>query len=238
MAGLAPTTEAFENLSPAHAKSIAASIWKTSKADQLDDPGVALVVGDWFWGSNALAWQRIKEALHSAGHPMPSSDGFDAATIEVLNGVPAHELIALLSEARRRHHAEIVASDPSQAVFLNGWQRRTDQRELMAMTMSGGWMPQTAEALGGISFAPGLKLAGRVDASMIHTGLRGSDSTAGTSSSVMPGALRHGDPTRQNDDSAVDPGVFSGTKRRRSPVANSRESDEVVQAFAPTHLRC
>jgi lysozyme family protein len=137
----------FERLSAGQAKKIAAAMWRISRADQIADPGVALVVGDWFWGSNTHAWRRIKEALRASGHALPPGDELDQQTIAVLNAQPPHEVIELLSAARRRHHQAIVHSDPSQAVFLEGWQRRTTERELVALELSRGSVPTRPPAL-------------------------------------------------------------------------------------------
>ena len=89
-------------------------------------------MGDWFWGSNVAAWGRIKAALAAQGFETPAGGDLDATTIKLLNTMPATDLIEILTGARVQHHKDIVKRDPSQEVFLQGWQRRTEERRVQA----------------------------------------------------------------------------------------------------------
>lgn len=137
VAGLPRTRESFEAMTKAQARRIAKSLWDLSGADRLEDPGVAVLVGDWFWGSNSVAWARIKQALRERGHDVPETSGLGENSASILNAMTRADAIALLSDARHRHHRGIVAADPSQRVFDAGWEARVEQRRLQALELSG-----------------------------------------------------------------------------------------------------
>jgi lysozyme family protein len=129
-AGLPKTPEAFENLTPTDAKKIAKAIWRTSGAQQISDPGVATVVGDWFWGSNTGAWRGVNSVLSSmgaavgAGAPPGPGAKLGPEAMAALNSLPPERLVKELSEARAAEHVKIAERAPEQAVFLDGWQQR------------------------------------------------------------------------------------------------------------------
>jgi lysozyme family protein len=132
-AGLEPTREAFVSLSSAEARRIASAQWKAQGLDRIADPGVALVVGDWIWGSNQAGILRVKQALRALGRALPPGGTLDGPTLQALNELDPTLLIETLSDARRRHHEGIVAHDPTQRVFLAGWLRRTEARRAEAL---------------------------------------------------------------------------------------------------------
>lgn len=135
VAGLPSTDEAFAAMSPNQARAIARSLWTVSGADQIGHPAVALVVFDWFWGSNAQGLRKLKAALQDAGHVVPESASLDPTTVAVLNEMDPERLVVLITDARHAHHQGIVDADPTQRVFLQGWTRRTDERKDEALAM-------------------------------------------------------------------------------------------------------
>lgn len=135
-AGLAPSAAAFESLSVSEARRIAAAQWRGHGLDRVEHPGVALVVGDWVWGSNSAGIRRVQRALVALGEPVTETGELDAATLSALNGLEPRRLIDALSLARFEHHADIVRHDPTQRVFLAGWQRRTEERREEALALT------------------------------------------------------------------------------------------------------
>lgn len=125
-AGLPKTVQAFEAMTHAQAKKIAYAIWRTSGAHRIRDPAVATVVGDWFWGSNTRAWKGVRDVLTQLGLNPGPGPGLDEATLVAIDSLPPGSLVERLSAARRAQHAGLVAIDPSQAVFLEGWQARVN----------------------------------------------------------------------------------------------------------------
>jgi lysozyme family protein len=136
-AGLEATEDAFAKMSPHQAMLIGRSVWRTSKADRFRSPGVAVVVGDWFWGSNVAAWGRIKGVLTEMGFALNQGRGLDEGTIALMNSLPSSELVEALSFGRFQHHQEIVAKDPNQKRFFEGWQRRTQERKEQGLAIAG-----------------------------------------------------------------------------------------------------
>ncbi len=140
-AKLPKTREAFENMTQVEARQIARALWKTSGSHRIDDPGVAVVVGDWFWGSNTRAWTGVKAALGRLGIAVPPGAKMDEATLAAINSMPPDRLIRAFSAERRAQHERIVRADASQSVFLRGWQARVDARQVLALASSGRVVP-------------------------------------------------------------------------------------------------
>jgi lysozyme family protein len=136
-AGLDATEDAFAKMSAQQAMLLGRAVWRTSKADRLRNPGVAVVVGDWFWGSNVAAWGRIKSALTNMGFAVNPSRGLDDGTIALMNSLPPRELIEAISFGRFKHHQDIVEQDPNQKKFFEGWQRRTEERREQGLAIAG-----------------------------------------------------------------------------------------------------
>ncbi len=168
-AGLPRTRDAFEGMTKPQARAVALAIWKTSGAHRIDDPGVAVMVGDWFWGSNTRAWQGIRNVLeelsiHSApvGPTSPQATGstsaegesyrhpqaLDERSVALLNSLPPALLVERLAIARKTQHATLVQRAPDQSVFLRGWQRRVDVQTTLALSMTGTSDAQHVTALG------------------------------------------------------------------------------------------
>jgi len=66
---------------------------------------------------------RAKKFLQSAAGVNPDG-GIGPNTIAAVNAMDPAQLIQNLSNARAAFYNQIVARDPSQAMFLNGWMRR------------------------------------------------------------------------------------------------------------------
>ncbi|GIW70413.1 MAG: hypothetical protein KatS3mg101_1160 [Patescibacteria group bacterium] len=106
-------------LTKEHAEHVAKWFWNKVKGDQIKFGLTAEMLADWYWGSGGWGLYRARRALGLTPSTKPLSDS-EVKHINKL-GARAYEL---LYEARVQHFKDIVAADPSQAVFLRGWLNR------------------------------------------------------------------------------------------------------------------
>lgn len=93
--------------------------WDRWKADEIESQSVANILVDWVWASGVYG---IKEPQKLLGL---TADGIvGSATLKAVNSQDAKEFFEKLKEARISFVERIVASNPSQKVFLNGWKNR------------------------------------------------------------------------------------------------------------------
>jgi lysozyme family protein len=140
-AALPGTDEAFAAMTPSQAMLIGKVFWRTSHAKELTNPGVAIIVADWYWGSTTYAFFRIKKMLNAKGFPVPmaknaAAERLDGNTIDLLNALPAGSLIDDLSDERVQHYTDI-AKDPTQSKYLVGWTKRAEDRRSQASAFAG-----------------------------------------------------------------------------------------------------
>ena len=95
--------------------------WNRWKADQIKSQSLANILVDWVWGSGA---HGIKIPQRMLG---VSPDGIvGPLTLKALNAQNPEKFFRLIKERRRKFFKDICTKDPSQKVFLKGWNRRLD----------------------------------------------------------------------------------------------------------------
>ena len=95
--------------------------WNRWKAGQINSQSLANILVDWVWGSGA---HGIKIPQRMLG---VSPDGVvGPITLNALNAQNPEKFFRLIKERRRKFFKDICAKDPSQKVFLKGWNRRLD----------------------------------------------------------------------------------------------------------------
>jgi lysozyme family protein len=121
-----PTVSDLKNISDSEWTDIMKKYyWDAWKADQINNQAVANILVDWAWGSGATtsikAFQNIIPSLISDGVA-------GAKTIGYINDVVGSDrqigLFNKIWSARKDFLTNIVAKNPSQMVFLNGWMNR------------------------------------------------------------------------------------------------------------------
>ena len=68
----------------------------------------------------------LQRALCSLGHAVVVDGCVGEGTLSVLNQENPVFVLSALGAAQKNHYAEIVAANPSQGVFINGWNNRVD----------------------------------------------------------------------------------------------------------------
>ena len=97
------------------------NFWNRWKADQIKSQSVANILVDWVWGSGANGIKIPQRMLGVA------ADGIvGPKTLQALNAHNPQKFFKLIKERRRKFFKDIVKNNPSQKVFLKGWNRRLD----------------------------------------------------------------------------------------------------------------
>lgn len=129
--GLDPTEEGFAALTPEQAMRFGRMMWKASGASRIKNPGVAIVLADWYWGGITL--RRLTALLKAKGHVGSYDKGSPSqATTDFINTLPPEELIELMSDAKAEQYRAHAKEDPTQQQFLAGWLKRSETRRTQA----------------------------------------------------------------------------------------------------------
>ena len=113
--------------------------WDFFRADQIKSQAVAEIIVDWGWASGSLTAAKQIQTLAGA-----VADGkFGDATIRAINRANAANLFEGIRQARIGFVRAIVARNPSQKVFLDGWINRImdfdrPRRRKMGLKIAGG----------------------------------------------------------------------------------------------------
>jgi len=133
--GLDPSDAAFEAMTPDQAMLFGMSLWKASGASRIKNPGVAMVIADWYWGGIIL--QRLTDLLKAKGFDASYDMGTPSkATTDFMNTLPPDELLELMSDAKAEQYKAFAKADPSQQGFLGGWLKRSEERREQARTFA------------------------------------------------------------------------------------------------------
>jgi hypothetical protein len=133
--GLSPTDEGFEAMTPNQAMRFGRMMWKSSGASKVENPGVGVVLADWYWGGIDLG--RFKDLMKAHGGEASFNEGMpDAKTMSFMNTLPPGALIEFMSDAKAAQYKKIAAKDPSQKDFLEGWLKRNEERRLQARKLA------------------------------------------------------------------------------------------------------
>lgn len=94
--------------------------WDKCKADQIQDQSIANMLVDWAWNSGAVT--AIKHLQKLVG---VTADGIvGKQTLNAINSRDPMPLFINFKSERIKFYKNIVKSNPSQQVFLNGWLNR------------------------------------------------------------------------------------------------------------------
>lgn len=109
----------IKDLGPDDFKAVLRQYWNRWRADEINNQAIANILVDWVWASGAWG-VKIPQRLLGL-----DPDGIvGPKTIAAVNAAPAAELFAKLHAARTAFFDGLVARDPSQRKFLNGWKNR------------------------------------------------------------------------------------------------------------------
>lgn len=97
------------------------NFWDKFKGDFIDNQTIAVFTFDWFVNAGSPAIKHLQEC---AG---VNNDGIiGTGSITAINAADQSELLAKLKQARISFYNAIVANNPTQERFLNGWLNRVN----------------------------------------------------------------------------------------------------------------
>jgi len=99
-----------------------ANFWDKANLDQFTSQRVASFTFDWYVNSGGTAIKK----LQTAANALPADGVAGPNTVAIVNGCVENDLMNKLKASRIAFYQAIVAKDPSQGKFLNGWITRVN----------------------------------------------------------------------------------------------------------------
>lgn len=124
--GSSRTVADLKNISYEQWKSIMIKYWNRCQGDRIENQSIAEILVDWHINAGLRAITRTQSALGL------KADGIiGAKSLAVLNG-DKKMVFDTIKAARIQYYRNIVAANPSQAKFLNGWLNRVNSFNFQA----------------------------------------------------------------------------------------------------------
>ena len=115
------TISDLRNMTDSQWKVIMKPYWDRCKGDEIRNQSVAEIIVDWHINSG---YQPLKKVQGILG---VEQDGiFGSKTLAAINGADQECLHCKVKRARRAFYENLVKSNPSQSVFLKGWNNRIE----------------------------------------------------------------------------------------------------------------
>lgn len=103
--------------------------WNRWRGDDIKNQSIANILVDWLWSSGKPAITLVQSMLNV------TADGVvGPKTIAALNAQPAHAFFDKIKARRRQYIDKLIANNPSQSRFKNGWLRRLNSINYGSLT--------------------------------------------------------------------------------------------------------
>ena len=118
--GESQTLAQFRNMSYGTWQNIMKDLyWDKCLADKIENQSVAEITVDWCVNSGMVGLRKVQEIAGT------KPDGIAGPkTLAAINGADQQELFDRIMAARKQFYINIVKKNPSQKVFMNGWNNR------------------------------------------------------------------------------------------------------------------
>ena len=104
--------------------------FKGNRLDEVVNDKISLSICDWIVNSGTWGAKKAQQALNIVNGTDLATDGkIGNQTLFALNHVDTDKFLQAYHELQRRFYNSIVASRPTQRVFLKGWLNRVDRKE-------------------------------------------------------------------------------------------------------------
>ena len=101
-----------------------------NRLDEIVSDKISLSICDWIVNSGTWGAKKAQQALNIIDGSDLATDGkIGNKTLFALNHVDADKFLQVYHDLQRRFYHSIVASRPTQRVFLRGWLNRIDRKE-------------------------------------------------------------------------------------------------------------
>lgn len=98
--------------------------WDKCKADQIDNQKIAEIIADWCVNSGTARIRNVQTILG-----VKPDGAVGPVTLNAINSADSEELYRRLMSARVGWFEKIVAKDPKQKKFMEGWLNRLERLE-------------------------------------------------------------------------------------------------------------
>ena len=103
--------------------------YRRNGLDTLKSDKIALSVCDFIVNSGSWGAKKAQAALNELGFDLRVDGILGKKSLSALNEVDETKFLEKYHDLQRRFYKAIVASKPSQKVFLKGWLNRVDRKE-------------------------------------------------------------------------------------------------------------
>lgn len=110
--------------------------WLPARLDQIKNAQIATALLDTYWGNPGGTIKMAQQICNILGQNITIDNVIGPQTIGAINSVNPNAFIAQLSVMVAARYKDIVASDPSQQVFLSGWLARAERLKMLMTPMS------------------------------------------------------------------------------------------------------
>lgn len=97
--------------------------------NEIKDDRIALSITDWVINSGAWGLKKAQITLNELGYDLVVDGKFGNKTIGALNTVDPIKFLEVYHKNQRQFYRNIVAYNPTQRGFLQGWLNRVDRKE-------------------------------------------------------------------------------------------------------------
>lgn len=98
--------------------------WNGIMGNQIASQSIADFMADFYWGSGSYAITILQTVLNQLGANLTVDGVMGPNTLAAVNATDPQTLLDALKAATAAYYQNIVASNPSQSVFLQGWLNR------------------------------------------------------------------------------------------------------------------
>jgi lysozyme family protein len=125
--GLDPTLQNLQNLTENQAMEIYKTLyWDKVKADQINDGDLRYLIFDFNVNAGANAVKVLQRTLNQLGSNVSVDGGIGPETLTAINSTNKIDLYNAYKINRQAYYNNIVANNPSQSKWINGWTNRVN----------------------------------------------------------------------------------------------------------------
>ncbi|HUS00805.1 MAG TPA: glycosyl hydrolase 108 family protein [Chitinophagaceae bacterium] len=125
--GINPTLQNLENLTEDQAMSIYKNLyWDKVNADNITDGDIRYLIFDFYVNAGGNSVKVLQRTLNQLGSNVSVDGAMGAQTLSAINSANKIDLYNTYKANRQAYYNNIVANNPSQSKWINGWTNRVN----------------------------------------------------------------------------------------------------------------